>query len=91
MEAQENIGAEVSEKLALYSDNGSTVGSVNFPEVALPQHEGSHRLLHIHRNVPGVMSGINAVFFRQRAEYFCPNAADQSGDWLRGDRHRCGT
>ena len=62
MEAQENIGAEVSEKLALYSDNGSTVGSVNFPEVALPQHEGSHRLLHIHRNVPGVMSGINAVF-----------------------------
>jgi D-3-phosphoglycerate dehydrogenase len=35
---------------------------VNFPEVALPQHEGSHRLLHIHRNVPGVMSGINAVF-----------------------------
>ncbi|MEE4360557.1 MAG: phosphoglycerate dehydrogenase [Pseudomonadales bacterium] len=62
VEAQENIGGEVSEKLALYSDNGSTIGSVNFPEVGLPSHPGKHRLLHIHRNVPGVLSAINAVF-----------------------------
>jgi D-3-phosphoglycerate dehydrogenase len=62
LEAQENIGREVSEKLALYSDNGSTVGSVNFPEVGLPAHPGKHRLLHIHRNVPGVLSSINRVF-----------------------------
>jgi len=61
-EAQENIGAEVAEKLARYSDNGTTTSSVNMPEVALPEHAGSHRLLHIHRNVPGVMSAINSVF-----------------------------
>jgi len=62
MEAQENIGTEVAEKLAHYSDNGTTTSSVNFPEVALPGHVGTHRLLHIHRNVPGVMSAINQVF-----------------------------
>jgi len=61
-EAQENIGMEVAEKLAKYSDNGTTTSSVNFPEVALPEHAGSHRLLHIHRNVPGIMSAINNVF-----------------------------
>ncbi|MEZ0121341.1 MAG: phosphoglycerate dehydrogenase [Candidatus Reddybacter sp.] len=61
-EAQENIGGEVAEKLIRYSDNGTTLGSVNFPSVALPSHEGSHRLLHIHRNVPGIMSAINQVF-----------------------------
>jgi D-3-phosphoglycerate dehydrogenase len=62
VEAQENIGMEVAEKLARYSDNGTTISSVNFPEVALPEHAGSHRLLHIHHNVPGVMSAINNVF-----------------------------
>ncbi|MEE4382097.1 MAG: phosphoglycerate dehydrogenase [Pseudomonadales bacterium] len=62
VEAQESIGGEVSEKLVLYSDNGSTIGSVNFPEVGLPSHPGKHRLLHIHRNVPGVLSAINRVF-----------------------------
>ena len=62
VEAQENIGMEVAEKLARYSDNGTSTSSVNFPEVALPEHAGSHRLLHIHHNVPGVMSAINAVF-----------------------------
>lgn len=61
-EAQENIGGEVSEKLALYSDNGSTLSAVNFPEVALPSHPGMHRLLHIHRNIPGVLTQINTVF-----------------------------
>lgn len=62
MEAQANIGLEVGEKLVKYSDNGTSVSSVNFPEVALPSHPGKHRLLHIHRNIPGVMSEINRVF-----------------------------
>ncbi len=61
-EAQENIGLEVAEKLARYSDTGATTTSVNFPEVALPSHPGKHRLLHVHHNVPGVMSAINKVF-----------------------------
>lgn len=62
MEAQENIGVEVAEKLIRYSDNGSTFTAVNFPEVTLPAHPGHHRLLHIHRNVPGVLSEINSIF-----------------------------
>ncbi|HLV77674.1 MAG TPA: phosphoglycerate dehydrogenase [Marinobacter sp.] len=62
IEAQENIGREVAEKLAMYSDNGTSVSSVNFPEVALPSHPNQHRLLHIHENMPGVMSEINRVF-----------------------------
>ncbi|MBK5204404.1 MAG: phosphoglycerate dehydrogenase, partial [Polaromonas sp.] len=62
MEAQENIGVEVAEKLVKYSDNGTSTSSVNFPEVALPAHPGKHRLLHIHRNVPGVLAEINKVF-----------------------------
>jgi len=61
-EAQANIGLEVAEKLVKYSDNGTSVSSVNFPEVALPAHAGKHRLLHIHENIPGVMSEINKVF-----------------------------
>lgn len=62
MEAQENIGVEVAEKLVKYSDNGTTTSSVNFPEVALPGHPDAHRLLHVHANVPGVLSAINRVF-----------------------------
>ncbi len=61
-EAQENIGVEVAEKLTRYSDNGTTTSAVNFPEVALPEHDGKHRLLHVHQNVPGIMSAINKVF-----------------------------
>ena len=61
-EAQENIGLEVAEKLVRYSDTGTTTTSVNFPEVALPSHPGKHRLLHVHHNVPGVMSAINKLF-----------------------------
>ena len=62
IEAQANIGLEVAEKLVKYSDNGTSTSSVNFPEVALPSHPGKHRLLHIHRNVPGVLSHINQIF-----------------------------
>ena len=61
-EAQQNIGTEVAGKLIKYSDNGSTLSAVNFPEVSLPEHPGLHRLLHIHRNRPGVLSEINAIF-----------------------------
>jgi D-3-phosphoglycerate dehydrogenase len=64
VEAQANIGSEVAEKLVRYSDNGSTLSAVNFPEVSLPAHPGNHRLLHVHRNVPGVLSQINEVFSR---------------------------
>lgn len=62
LEAQDNIGLEVAAKLVRYSDNGTTLSAVNFPEVTLPGHEGSLRLLHIHRNVPGVLSRINEIF-----------------------------
>ena len=62
VEAQENIGVEVALKLVKYSDNGTSTSSVNFPEVALPAHPGKHRVLHIHRNVPGVLAEINQVF-----------------------------
>lgn len=62
MEAQMNIGYEVAEKLVRYSDNGSSISSVNFPEVALPGHTNAHRLLHVHRNIPGVLSKINNIF-----------------------------
>ena len=62
LEAQDNIGIEVAAKLVRYSDNGSTLSAVNFPEVTLPGHDGSRRILHIHRNVPGVLSQINDIF-----------------------------
>ncbi|MDB5912818.1 MAG: serA [Ramlibacter sp.] len=61
-EAQENIGREVAAKLVRYSDNGSTMSAVNFPEVSLPEHTGRSRLLHIHRNVPGMMARVNERF-----------------------------
>jgi D-3-phosphoglycerate dehydrogenase len=64
-EAQRDIGIEVSSKLLKYSNNGSTLGAVNVPEVSLPAHPGQHRLLHIHRNQPGVLSKINAIFSQQ--------------------------
>jgi D-3-phosphoglycerate dehydrogenase / 2-oxoglutarate reductase len=66
LEAQHDIGIEVSSKLLKYSNNGSTLGAVNFPEVSLPAHPGHHRLLHIHRNQPGVLSKVNAIFSKQR-------------------------
>ena len=58
-EAQANIGREVAAKLIRYSNNGSTTSAVNFPDVSLPEHSGRSRLLHIHRNVPGVLARVN--------------------------------
>jgi len=62
LEAQQNIAHEVASKLVRYSDNGSTVSAVNFPEVSMPDLEGRHRVLHVHRNEPGVLNEINRVF-----------------------------
>jgi D-3-phosphoglycerate dehydrogenase len=61
-EAQYNIAREVVAKLVRYNDNGSTVSAVNFPQVTIPDHENHRRILHIHKNEPGVMEQINRVF-----------------------------
>ena len=62
VEAQENIGLEVSEKFVQYANCGSTVSAVNFPEIAMQQQENTHRILHIHHNMPGVLSHVNQLF-----------------------------
>ena len=61
-EAQERIGEEVARKLIDYSDIGSTFGAVNFPQVQLPLRPRGTRFMHVHRNVPGLLRRINAVF-----------------------------
>lgn len=61
-EAQQGIGTYVPERLLEYINNGSTTGSVNCPEVQLPLLQDSHRILHIHRNVPGIMAKLNNIF-----------------------------
>jgi D-3-phosphoglycerate dehydrogenase len=61
-EAQANIGLEVAEKLVKYSDNGSTIGSVNFVETSLPVKAGGMRFLHVHRNAPGMLRRLNEIF-----------------------------
>ncbi len=61
-EAQQNIGLEVAQKLVKYSDNGSTLSALNFPQVALPDNVNKSRLLHIHTNEPGVLAKIVAIF-----------------------------
>lgn len=60
-EAQRNIGVEVATKLTKYSDLGRTIGAVNFPEISLVPHLGVNRVLHIHKNQPGMLSAINHV------------------------------
>ena len=61
IEAQRNIGIEVATTLLKFIEVGSTTGSVNFPQVELPLVRDSHRILNIHRNVPGVLSSINTI------------------------------
>lgn len=61
-EAQENIGMEVAEKIIKFSDTGSTLGAVNFPQISLQPNKNRQRFLHIHKNVPGLMKDINNVF-----------------------------
>lgn len=64
-EAQENIGVDAAMKLINYLDNGSTVGSHSVPELHLPKQEGTHRILHIHKNLPGIMTEINKILSRE--------------------------
>lgn len=58
-EAQERIGEYVAERLIRYVNQGESFGSVNFPQIQLPPQGKAHRLLHIHRNAPGVLAEIN--------------------------------
>lgn len=60
-EAQYAIGLEVAESFIRYLKNGSTSGAVNFPRVDLPVHSGSHRILNVHRNEPGILGEINSI------------------------------
>ncbi len=60
-EAQQNIGEDVSNKLFQFLEMGGTLGSHTIPSISLPPQEGTHRILHIHRNVPGVLSEINTT------------------------------
>jgi D-3-phosphoglycerate dehydrogenase len=60
-EAQANIGDDVSNKLFQYLETGITLGSHTVPSLSLPRQEGTHRILHIHKNVPGVLSEINST------------------------------
>lgn len=78
-EAQANIGLEVAERLVKYSDNGSTLGAVNCVEVSLPVQETGKttRFMHIHKNVPGVLSAINGVLSE--------HGLNVSGQYLRTD------
>lgn len=60
-EAQENIGVEVADSFLKFIDGGDTFGAVNFPQVSLPAHPGSHRVLNVHKNVPGVLGEVNRI------------------------------
>jgi D-3-phosphoglycerate dehydrogenase len=62
VEAQEDIGREVAEKLVRYSDTGETIGSTNFVQISLQPNRNAQRFLHIHRNEPGVLKEVNYVF-----------------------------
>jgi D-3-phosphoglycerate dehydrogenase / 2-oxoglutarate reductase len=61
-EAQRDIGSFVSERIIDYASDGSTLHSVNFPNVQLPKIKNAHRLIHIHENIPGMLAQINHVF-----------------------------
>jgi D-3-phosphoglycerate dehydrogenase len=78
-EAQERIGTEVARKLVDYSDVGSTVGAVNFPQVQLPPRPAGARYIHVHRNVPGMLGRLNEVFSR-RAVNITAQSLQTDGD-----------
>lgn len=66
-EAQANIGEFVSHKIIQFVNKGDTYGAVNFPEVQLPTFEHGHRMLHVHKNVPGILAQINTLFAKYGA------------------------
>jgi len=65
-EAQKNIGEFVSNKLIQYINTGNTVLSVNFPEISLPEQKDTHRIIHIHENIPGVIAQINNILSEEK-------------------------
>ncbi len=65
-EAQENIGEDVSIKLYQYLERGVSNGSHTIPSISLPPVDGAHRILHIHNNVPGVLSAINTALSKNK-------------------------
>jgi D-3-phosphoglycerate dehydrogenase len=73
-EAQEKIGEDVSSKIINFIDTGSTVSSKSLPELSLPIQGKAHRILHIHKNVPGMLSSINKII--------TDNDANISGQYL---------
>jgi len=60
-EAQESIGYEVATSLTKFTNTGTTTGTVNFPAVELPLLPGMHRILNVHKNVPGVLRDVNKI------------------------------
>jgi len=66
MESQENIGIEVAEKLVRFIQTGTTKGAVNFPELSFEDAEGAARLLHVHRNEPGVLASLNNLLAERK-------------------------
>ncbi|MDB4987118.1 MAG: serA1 [Myxococcaceae bacterium] len=67
VEAQAAIGREVASSLIKYVNTGATTGAVNFPRIEMPQEPGTHRILNVHRNVPGVLRDVNAVVSARNA------------------------
>ncbi len=61
VEAQESIAISVAQKVIYFLDRGSTEGSPNFPQLSLSPNEQTHRILHIHHNIPGMLSQINTI------------------------------
>jgi D-3-phosphoglycerate dehydrogenase len=66
MEAQEAIGLDVAEKLIAFTETGSSNGSLTVPEISLPLLNNAHRILHIHHNVPGVLSQVNGLLSKMK-------------------------
>ena len=67
MEAQENIGIDVATKLIQFLNSGTSVGSLSVPALNLPVQRNAHRILHIHKNVPGMLSEINGIMLQYKA------------------------
>ena len=76
-EAQEAIGREVATSLIKFTNTGTTTGSVNFPAVESPQARGTHRILNVHKNVPGVLRDVNRDRLRARREHPHPGPRDR--------------
>jgi len=65
-EAQANIGFDVAEKLISYIELGNSMGSLSVPPILLPQQARTHRILHIHKNIPGVLGEINSRLSKRK-------------------------